>query len=131
MAFRDFLHTLESPGTSPPRPEFCIVDHLNWMLNSRRDRHPHLVGYGLPDLHDFLTRPDPEAALAAELRKVIERCEPRLAHVRVFPDAGPEGSFTGRLQARFIIEAQLVGGGERLEFREEAEIDQIGNVAMR
>lgn len=131
MVFRDLLHTLGNNVTIPAQPEKCIVAHLNWLLNSRRDRHPHLPGYGMPDLHSFLTKPDPETAVATEIRKVIELYEPRLARVRVLPEPGHEGSFNERFHVRFIIEAVLAGEGDRLEFHETAEISREGNVKLR
>ncbi len=131
MAFRDLLHTLDETATTPASPERSIVDHLNWLLNSRRDRCPHLDGYGLPDLHDYLHMPNPESALASELRRIIERYEPRLTRVRVTPEPGPEGTFTGRLHARFVIHAALAGGDEQREFEEMAEIDHEGHVDMQ
>ena len=130
-AFRDLLHTLDNTVAATARPAPCILAHLNWLLNSQRDRTPHLAGFGMPDLHDYLTKPDPETAVAVELRRVIERYEPRLAKVRVLPDKGPEGSFFGRFQARFVIEAVLAVESEHVEFREMAEIDHQGGVDLR
>jgi len=131
MAFRDLLHTLDNTSAGAARPEECILEHLNWLLNCQRDRTPHLEGFGMPDLHDYLAKPDPETAVAVELRRVIERYEPRLAQVRVVPDTGADGTFYGRLHARFVIEAVLLTESERGEFRETAEIDHQGNVDMR
>lgn len=131
MAFRDLLHTLDESATTPAQVERSVVAHLNWLLNSRRDRHPQLEGYGLPDLHDYMHSPNPEVALAVELKRVIEKYEPRLTRVRVSPEAGPEGTFVGRLHARFVIEAMLVEEEGRREFHEMAEIDHDGNVDLK
>jgi type VI secretion system lysozyme-like protein len=131
MAFRDLLHTLDHTATGSAQPEQCIVDHLNWLLNTRRDRHPQLEGFGMPDLHEYLTRADPEMAVALELRRVIERYEPRLTRVRVLPEPGPEGSFCERLHARFIIEAVLALDEVKTRIHQLAEIDREGYINLR
>lgn len=131
MAFRDLLHTLDTSASVEARPEHCIVSHLNWLLNSRRDRHPHLPDYGMPDLHDYLTSPDPASAIAIEMRKIIERYEPRLTGVRVSPESEQDGPFKESFYIKFIIEAVLAGEETRLEFHETAEVSRGGNVKLR
>jgi type VI secretion system lysozyme-like protein len=130
MAFRDLLHTLDNTAAGNAQPEQCIITHLNWLLNTRRDRHPQLEGFGMPDLHEYLTEADPETVVALELRKVIERYEPRLSRVRVLPEPGPEGSFYGRLHARFVIEGVLAADEAQTRIRQLAEIDRAGYVDL-
>jgi len=130
MKFRDLLHTLDPEAPPEAQPEKCIVEHINWLLNSRRERHPLCKDFGLPDFHEVLHKSDFEQYLAFELKKTLGRYEPRLAQVKVEPEFGDRGRFSGRLQANFVIEAVLVTDQTYLEFSEIAEIGYDGNVEI-
>ena len=68
-------------GTDPVR---SVVSHLGYLFNSRRGALPHLPDYGLPDVSEiYRDLPDSIDPLSSELRRIIERYEPRLARVRV------------------------------------------------
>jgi len=133
MVFRDFLHTLNHTRVAvvpDPTPHKCIVEHLNWLLNTTRDRLPHLVSYGLPSFEEYLNEANAELHLATDLKHVIERYESRLSDVHVKPEAGKRGQFEGQFHAFFTIVATVVQTSERVTFEETAEVCRDGTVGL-
>jgi len=58
--------------------------HLNSLLNSRRGVLAHMNDYGLPDVEDIYEGlPYSQQTLAFEVKKLIEKYEPRVRSVRV------------------------------------------------
>lgn len=61
-----------------------IVRHLSLLLNTRRGSTAISPEYGLPDFNDTITRfPDAIIETKREIKKCIERFEPRLKKVQV------------------------------------------------
>lgn len=73
------------PYGKPPASTYeAIKDHLVVMLNTRRGSIPHLEDFGLPDLSDiYKGYPDSLHFLGAEIRRTIEKYEPRLVHIKI------------------------------------------------
>ncbi|GAA0820355.1 hypothetical protein GCM10009111_25650 [Colwellia asteriadis] len=58
--------------------------HLNSLLNSRRGVLAHMSDYGLPDVENIYEGlPYSQQTLAFEVKKLIEKYEPRVRHVNV------------------------------------------------
>ncbi len=58
--------------------------HLNSLLNSRRGVLAHMSDYGLPDVEDIYEGlPYSQKTLAFEVKKLIEKYEPRVRSVNV------------------------------------------------
>lgn len=58
--------------------------HLNSLLNSRRGVLVHMSDYGLPDVEDIYEGlPYSQQTLAFEVKKLIEKYEPRVRSVNV------------------------------------------------
>ncbi len=58
--------------------------HLNSLLNSRRGVLAHMSDYGLPDVEDIYEGlPYSQQTLAFEVKKLIEKYEPRVRSVNV------------------------------------------------
>ncbi len=84
-----------------------ILDHLRFLLNTRKGMLIHLPEYGMPDVGEMYRRL-PEAAV--EMRESVEYAirsfEPRLEHVRVnIVDFDPKIGHVG-----FRVSAVIVGG---------------------
>lgn len=81
IAGRSFL----DPYGRPPASTYeAIRDHLVVMLNTRRGSISHLEDYGLPDLADiYKGYPDSLHFLGAEIKRSIEKYEPRLVHLKI------------------------------------------------
>lgn len=61
-----------------------IVEHLQFLLNSRQGLAVTAEGYGLPDLTDIIHMiPDGLHTIESEIRDAILKFEPRLSNVRV------------------------------------------------
>lgn len=73
------------PDDRPPSNLYeAIRDHLVLLLNTRRGAIPHLEDYGLPDLSDiYKGYPESLHYLGAEIKRTIERFEPRLIHTKI------------------------------------------------
>ena len=71
-------------GLPPASVYEAIRDHLVVLLNTRRGAIPHLEDFGLPDLSDiYKGYPESLHYLGAEIKRTIEKFEPRLVHVKV------------------------------------------------
>ena len=73
------------PYAEPPRSLYeAIRDHLVVLLNTRRGSISHLKDFGLPDLADiYKGYPESLHYLGAEIKRTIERYEPRLIHTKI------------------------------------------------
>lgn len=61
-----------------------VCKHLNSLLNSRRGVLSHMKDYGLPDVEDIYEGlPYSQQTLALEVKKLIEKFEPRVRTVNV------------------------------------------------
>jgi len=61
-----------------------VCKHLNSLLNSRRGVLAHMKDYGLPDVEDIYEGlPYSQQTLALEVKKLIEKFEPRVRTVNV------------------------------------------------
>lgn len=61
-----------------------VCRHLNSLLNSRRGVLSHMGDYGLPDVEDIYEGlPYSQQTLAFEVKKLIEKYEPRVKRVNV------------------------------------------------
>ena len=73
------------PDDGPPSSLYeAIKDHLVLLLNTRRGAISHLPDYGLPDLSDiYKGYPESLHYLGAEIKRTIERFEPRLVQLKI------------------------------------------------
>ena len=73
------------PYGKPPASMYeAIKDHLVIMLNTRRGSIPHLEDFGLPDLTEiYKGYPESLHFLGAEIKRTIEKYEPRLIHLDI------------------------------------------------
>lgn len=61
-----------------------VCKHLNMLLNSRRGVLSHMNDYGLPDVEDIYEGlPYSQQTLSFEVKKLIEKYEPRVRSVNV------------------------------------------------
>jgi type VI secretion system protein len=106
--YSDGLPLAEVPATSRRRKS--IVDHLQFLLNTRQGMLSHLPGYGMPDVGDLYRRlPGSASELQRGLEHAIRGFEPRLEHVRVTCLDFEPGS--GHIRFRI---SSTISGGERL-----------------
>jgi type VI secretion system protein len=76
--------TIDPYGRPPDSMYEAIKDHLVVMLNTRRGSIPHLEDFGLPDLADiYKGYPESLHFLGAEIKRTIEKYEPRLIHLKI------------------------------------------------
>ncbi|MCJ8320800.1 MAG: type VI secretion system baseplate subunit TssE [Colwellia sp.] len=62
-----------------------VCKHLNSLLNSRRGVLAHMSDYGLPDVESIYEGlPYSQQTLAFEVKKLIEKYEPRVRSVNVY-----------------------------------------------
>lgn len=60
-----------------------ICQHLNYLLNTKRESMAHLAYYGLPDLGEiYRSLPGGLATFSKEVEKVISHYEPRITSVK-------------------------------------------------
>ena len=84
-----------------------VVTHLTSLLNARRGVLHHLADYGLPDVEDIYEGlPYSQHELALEVKKLIEKYEPRVSRVNVVPIDIKEDNCV----IRFDITAYLSSG---------------------
>lgn len=102
--------TREGIETAEPRQARVqsIRAHLERLLNAWRGTLVHLPDYGMPDMAEIYENlPYSIDHLVAEVRRSIEKYEPRLLRIRV--------SHLGRADARnrlqLEISAEIFGGG--------------------
>lgn len=84
-----------------------VCKHLTQLLNARRGVLEHLSDYGLPDVEDLYEGlPYSQQTLANEVKRTIEKYEPRITNLIVRPiDIKEENCVI-----RFEIRAQLKTG---------------------
>lgn len=84
-----------------------VCMHLNSLLNSRRGVLAHMSDYGLPDVEDIYEGlPYSQQTLAFEVKKLIEKYEPRVRSVNVLANAINQNDCVINLE----IQAFLVSG---------------------
>ncbi len=88
-----------------------ILANLGTILNSRRGRCMGHPDFGIPDMSEFFVSRKGLASLGLEIKRTIERWEPRIARpvdVRFahLPQEGPEAA-EGVFRATFVIRARL------------------------
>ena len=79
----------ETPINSAPQEMangLSIVSHLTRLLNSRQGTLKHLPDYGLPDIADiYQGLPFSLEKLIRHIKFVIEKYEPRLKNIEIYP----------------------------------------------
>jgi type VI secretion system protein len=84
-----------------------VCQHLNYLLNSRRGVLSHMGDYGLSDVEDIYEGlPYSQKTLALEVKKLIEKYEPRVRSVNVVAKDINQGDCVITLD----IQAFLVSG---------------------
>lgn len=96
---------MTDPNQGPPKDAYeAIKDHLVVLLNTRRGAIAHLPEFGLPDLANiYKGYPDSLHYLGAEIKRTIERYEPRLTGVKVELMSSSSTHF----EANFTVKAYL------------------------
>ncbi|GFO69527.1 hypothetical protein GMLC_31060 [Geomonas limicola] len=75
---------LRREGLDRARLIDSVVRHLSLILNTRQGSVPAAAGFGMPDFQEFLQGyPQSVRELETEIRRTIERYEPRLQSVQV------------------------------------------------
>lgn len=83
-----------------------IQQHVEHLLNTRQGSVTHLPDLGLPDLTEiYQGLPESSHELMAEIKHCLEKYEPRLAQIRVYPGEKSEDNSV----VDFLIEARIVG----------------------
>lgn len=126
LAGRSFVDPYEPP---PKNLYEAIRDHLVVLLNTRRGALRHLPDYGLPDLSAiYKGYPDSLHYLGAEIKRTIERYEPRLIQVKV----ELESSATSYFEANYSITGYLRDSdGRRSTVTFRTLISQGGQTSIR
>ena len=103
--YRDGTELSEVP-TSRRRSK-SILDHLRFLLNTRKGMLIHIPEYGMPDIGEMYRRlPEAAAEMRESVELAIRRFEPRLEHVRVnIVDFDPGIGHVG-----FRVSAVIAGG---------------------
>ena len=84
-----------------------ILDHVARLLNSRRGMLAHLPDYGMPDIQEiYQAMPASIDGLGQEIKRVIERYEPRLKRVEVLQQPGSDQHH----RITFLIRGEITGG---------------------
>ncbi|MBI1926582.1 type VI secretion system baseplate subunit TssE [Candidatus Poribacteria bacterium] len=109
-----------------------IIDHLTFLLNTRRGSIGHLPNYGLPDISSvYRDMPQSVQILKRAMREIIEAYEPRLMKpVRV--EEEEQERHSGDFILTFLITAEIVDGGSvrfqtRFKNSGVAEIQPLGS----
>jgi len=98
-------------GNPPSNLYEAIKDHLVVLLNTRRGSISHLADFGLPDLADiYKGYPESLHYLGAEIKRTIERYEPRIVKLRVELLSSSSDYF----EANFSITGQISENDGRL-----------------
>ncbi len=109
MAVRTLLERLEHPDHPSERELVESEDHLiesiqanlQRVINARRGFAPVAPDYGLSDLSDLTGFGSSIPRVEEEIRKLVERYEPRLTNVKV--------RFLARQEQRFILQFDITG----------------------
>ncbi|MDH5228716.1 MAG: type VI secretion system baseplate subunit TssE [Gammaproteobacteria bacterium] len=113
---------------NPEKMARSVLKHLNQILNSRQGASACVPDYGLPDFNDMVSRfPDAIAELRREIKRCIEKYEPRLSRVRVVYIEDPDNP----LSLRYEISAQLILDETKEEVWFETFLDASGQVKIR
>jgi type VI secretion system protein len=97
------------PYGNPPSSLYeAIKDHLVVLLNTRRGSVSHLEDFGLPDLSDiYKGYPESLHYLGAEIKRTVEKYEPRLIQLKVELVSSSSDNF----EANFAITGYLKDSG--------------------
>ncbi|MDH5692166.1 MAG: type VI secretion system baseplate subunit TssE [Gammaproteobacteria bacterium] len=115
-------------NADPKRVARSVLEHLMRVLNSRQGSVPIAPDYGLPDFNDLVTRmPDSIMELKREIKKCIEKYEPRLSRVKVNYVQDEDNP----LNLRYEITAQLVLDDGKSDIWFETTLDSSGQVRVR
>lgn len=105
-----------------------VLSHLARLLNTRQGSAATQPDYGLPDFNDLVTRfPDAIQELKREIKRQVEKYEPRLTRVRVNHIMDKDQP----LSLRFEITAQLLVGDGTADIWFETMLDAAGRVRLR
>ncbi|CAM3763981.1 MULTISPECIES: type VI secretion system baseplate subunit TssE [Pseudoalteromonas] len=129
MALFDFL---TQPVIRNGHPGFqtdeqnSVCNHLNELLNARRGVLKHLADYGLPDVEDIYEGlPYSQHTLAFEVKKLIEKYEPRVRYANVIPMEIREENCVIRLDIQaFLTSGQCIKLNTRFESGGKADVMQ-------
>ena len=95
MALMDKF-SYSSPASAPDKR---ILQHLNHLLNTRREEGSTLPSFGLSDYRDAQLTRNFLQALLDEMTETIQRYEPRLQQINVHPET--HGRFCFEIDATF------------------------------
>jgi type VI secretion system protein len=104
-----------------------VASHLSHLLNTRQGSAATVPDYGLPDFNDMITRfPVAITEIKREIKRTVEKYEPRLQRVRVthVPDEDKP------LSLRYEVTAQLMVQGKRSNIWFETVFDDSGKVQV-
>jgi|TARA_Y100000780_G_C13513261_1_gene350797 type VI secretion system protein len=103
-----------------------VCNHLNELLNARRGVLKHLSDYGLPDVEDIYEGlPYSQHTLAFEVKKLIEKYEPRVRYANVVPVEIKEDNCVIRLDIQaFLTNGQSIKLNTRFESGGKADVVQ-------
>jgi type VI secretion system protein len=86
-----------------------IIDHLTFLLNTRRGSLNHLPDYGLPDISGvYRNMPESIEFLKQAMKETIEKYEPRMKKPVRLVEQEPH---TDGFIITFLLIAQLLDGG--------------------
>jgi type VI secretion system protein len=86
-----------------------IIDHLTFLLNTRRGSISYLPDYGLPDISGiYQNMPESVDVLKQAMKETIEKYEPRMKKPVRLVEQEPH---TDGFVLTFLLIAQLVDGG--------------------
>lgn len=103
-----------------------VCNHLNELLNARRGVLKHLSDYGLPDVEDIYEGlPYSQHTIAFEVKKLIEKYEPRVRYANVVPVEIKEDNCVIRLDIQaFLTNGQSIKLNTRFESGGKADVVQ-------
>lgn len=106
--------------------QISVCNHLNELLNARRGVLKHLADYGLPDVEDIYEGlPYSQHTLAFEVKKLIEKYEPRVRYANVIPMEIREENCVIRLDIQaFLRSGQCIKLNTRFESGGRADVAQ-------
>jgi type VI secretion system lysozyme-like protein len=97
-----------------------IRDHLQKLLNSRKNLLPHIPNYGLSDFASLERKRGVIAQLSDEIEKAILTFEPRILRVELHPDRDvPElyRDFVAVFHIRAVLRSDPRGGGIAFSYK--------------
>jgi type VI secretion system protein len=112
----------------PDRVARSVLNHLMALLNTRQGSSLTVPDYGLPDFNDLVTRfPDAIVELKREIKRCIEKYEPRLKRVKINYLKDEDNP----LNLRYEVTAQLELDDGRSNVWFETTLDSAGHVSVR